>query len=335
MEQGAGPAALLRGGCDIMKRLISWLGTVQLANRGQLQSVGDERLPGREFSPNCRRVLAALAVCSLLNAAPAHAEREERPATPPQGIAAPSPVETALPERKPGSTPASATADDGIGNKTADLKSQTKDFETYLDRLMMAESGGRLNAKNPRSTALGPFQFITSTWLSVTRNHLAEDIEGLNVQQILALRTDRDLARKAAAAYTRENAVHLAGDGIATTYGNLRLAFLLGPGGAARVLQAKPDTPLVSLLGPKVIRANPFMARLTAEDLAQRSAREISIDPAKRLAVNGAKVKPKGPQIRVRCNLSRPSCRRWLAMKKSQLRAGKKAIAAKTRRAQR
>lgn len=35
-------------------------------------------------------------------------------------------------------------------------------MEEFLDRLMIAESGGRLRRKNPRSTALGPFQFIES-----------------------------------------------------------------------------------------------------------------------------------------------------------------------------
>ncbi len=277
-------------------------------------------------------VLVAVGTASL----PAHAEREAG-----DGGARLNPVAGVLPERKPAEAaadePASAKAKAGedIGNKTADLKEANKDFETYLDRLMMAESGGRLEAKNPRSTALGPFQFIASTWLSVTRNYLADDIEGLDLQKVLALRTDGELARKAAAAYTRENAAHLASEGLATTYGNLRLAFLLGAGGATKVLQAKPDTPLATILGPRVIRANPFMGRLTAEGLAQRSAREISIDPSKRLAVSGIKVKPKGPQIRVRCNLSRPSCRRWLAMEKSKLRARKKAASGKKRRAQR
>ncbi len=286
---------------------------------------------------NAGRAAIAGSVClvALLGAAPVMAERDNGSSAPPQGISQTAPAKTSLPERKPGDVPEKVKADEDIGNKTAELTGDTRDFETYLDRLMMAESGGRLTAKNPRSTALGPYQFISSTWLSVTRNYLADDVAGLDVQKVLALRTDRDLSRKAAAAYTRENAAHLASEGLATTYGNLRLAFLLGAGGATKVLQAKPDTPLVSLLGPRVIRANPFMARLTAEGLAQRSAREISIDPSKRLAVNGVKVKPKGPQIRVRCNLSRPSCRRWLAMEKSKLRARKNAGSAKKRRAQR
>jgi len=39
--------------------------------------------------------------------------------------------------------------------------------QTFLDRLMLAESSGQLDARNPRSTALGPFQFIESTFLEV------------------------------------------------------------------------------------------------------------------------------------------------------------------------
>ncbi len=212
--------------------------------------------------------------------------------------------------------------EEGIGAKTAKVDGESKDFEIYLDRLMMAESGGRTNVRNPRSSAYGPYQFIKSTWLSVARRYFAEDVEGLPAAKILALRSDLKFARKAAAAYSRENAAHLASEGVPTTYGNLRLAFLLGPGGAVKVLQAKTDAKVAALLGRRVIRANPFMAAMTAQDLIKRAEREISIDPAKQLKVAGLKkAKRKGPRIRVRCNLSRASCRRWLALKKRKLAA--------------
>jgi hypothetical protein len=35
-------------------------------------------------------------------------------------------------------------------------------FEIFLDRMMAAESAGRSDAKNPRSTALGAFQITRS-----------------------------------------------------------------------------------------------------------------------------------------------------------------------------
>src|SRR5438067_489743 len=74
-------------------------------------------------------------------------------------------------------------------------------FETFLERLRSAESGGRLDAKNPRSTALGPFQFIKSTFLDIARRHFPDEIAGLSEKQILGLRTNPDLSRRAAAVF--------------------------------------------------------------------------------------------------------------------------------------
>ncbi len=217
-----------------------------------------------------------------------------------------------------------------IGDKQANLTGTDKNFETFLDRLMMAESGGRLNAKNPRSSALGPYQFINSTFLSVARRYFADEVKGLSSAKILRLRTDKKFARRAAAAYTREIAAHLASAGIQATYGNLRLAFLLGPSGAESILKAKPKMRVARLLGPGVMRANPFLAGYTAEALIARCSREISIDPSHVLATTGRLKTRRRPRIRVRCNLSRPSCRRWLALKRSKLRSASRRRQAKT-----
>lgn len=220
--------------------------------------------------------------------------------------------------------------DTPMGSKPANLQDNDKDFQLYLARLMIAESGGRDTARNPRSTAVGPYQFIKSTFLSVVRRNFPDDVKGMTNPQILALRTDRTFARKAAAAYSRENAAHLAAEGLKTNYGNLRLAFLMGPSGAVRVLKAKPELPLSKLLDRSVLRANPFIRRLTAGELVARCHREISIDPSRQLSVAGLPKVNRGPRIKVRCNLSRPSCRKWLALKRKRLaakarRAGKKA----------
>src|SRR5262249_50283880 len=117
-------------------------------------------------------------------------------------------------------------------------------FDSFLDRLMVAESAGRRNAKNPRSTALGPFQFINSTFLAVARRHFASEIVGLSEKQILKLRTDPKLSRRAAAVYCEESASYLKGKGLQPTFAHLRLAFLLGPADAARIMQAPQQTPV-------------------------------------------------------------------------------------------
>jgi hypothetical protein len=155
-------------------------------------------------------------------------------------------------------------------------------FEAFLDRLMRAESNGRDTAKNPRSTALGPFQFIKSTFLEVTRRHFPADVARLKEHEILALRTDRGFARRAAEAFSKDNLDYLSDRGLEPTFGDLRLAFLLGPSAAARVLQAEPGKPVSGILGDGVIAANPFMRGMTASDLVARATRDIGGKPPTR-----------------------------------------------------
>ncbi len=208
--------------------------------------------------------------------------------------------------------------------KTSSENEMTMDV--FLDRLMMSESGGKLHAKNPLSTALGPYQFIASTWFMIARKDFAKETGGLRPDQILALRTDPGLARRAAQIYTEQNAAYLVSQGQKATFPNLRLAFLVGPGAALRVLMAGPDRAASELLGATVIGANPFMAKLTAADLIARAARDIAANPksvagvtpdaaAVQSAGRGAKAeKPARPRIAVACELSLPSCKRWLAL---------------------
>lgn len=196
-------------------------------------------------------------------------------------------------------------------------------LDVFLDRLMMSESGGRLNARNSRSTAVGPYQFIASTWLYIARTSFATETAELKPHEVLELRTDLTFARRAAKIYTEANAAHLAANDHKPTFGNLRLAFLVGPGGAVRVLSAKPETPVVTLLGTTVVGANPFMRSMTAADLIARAARDVSADvnvdtglaPSLDAIANAkAPAKYAAPSVAVKCSLARPSCRRWVAL---------------------
>lgn len=206
-------------------------------------------------------------------------------------------------------------------------------LDIFLERLMRAESGGQLFAKNPRSTAVGPFQFIASTWLQVAREAFAEEIKELAPHEILGLRTDLGYARRAAQYYTEHNAAFLVAHDVKATFPNLRLAHLVGAGGAVKILSAHPETKVTKLLGATVIGANPFMASMTASDLIDRAAKNIdtnamllaTLTPDAK-AVDAAKViKVKArPAIDVDCNLSLPSCRRWLALANRRL-SGKRA----------
>ena len=199
-------------------------------------------------------------------------------------------------------------------------------MDQFLDRLMIAESGGRDNAANPRSSAVGPFQFIEATWLDVMRRHFGDEVAAFTPAQRLALRTDRGVARRAAEAYTRDNAAHLQAQGLTATYPHLRLAFLLGPAGAARLLQAAPDTRVAAVVGPAVAKANPFMFGMTVKSLIERSARDIATDAgtADGVAAGARPLRRNQPAVAVQCNISLPSCRRWLAMAERQAAKGRR-----------
>ena len=191
----------------------------------------------------------------------------------------------------------------------------TESETVFLDRLMIAESGGRENAKNPRSSALGPFQFLSSTFLDLMARHFAATTGGKTDVQILQLRTDHQIARNAALVYTRENAAFLIERGLEASAAHLRLAFLVGPYGAARVIGAEPETPVTQLLSSAALEANPFMNRMTARQLLDRSADDAAGVRLVTLPIarSGGKKAAAGG-VRVRCNLGRPSCRKWLAL---------------------
>ena len=216
-------------------------------------------------------------------------------------------------------------------------------MDIFLDRLMRAESGGRLTAKSSTSTALGPFQFIDGTFFSVVHRHFSAETATFTPTQVLALRTDLAFARRAAEAFTNDNAALLVGAGIPATFQNLQLAYLLGPGGAIKVLQTDPEMPLARLMPANVLRANAFMRPLTVSGLVARAARDVAVTPASRTGIiakpappaevaaavaitSAAVANPAGtrmaalpvrlaaPTIVMNCDLGLPSCRRWLAL---------------------
>ena len=144
----------------------------------------------------------------------------------------------------------------------------------FLDRLMRAESGGRRYAKNPASSALGPFQFIETTFLDIVRRNFPGLASGKTDADILTLRTDPQVSRDVALIYTRENANALAAKGVEATAANLRLAFFAGAGGALKVIGAKPEELVSNLLSEAAIAANPFLRSMTASDLLAKASRE-------------------------------------------------------------
>jgi hypothetical protein len=143
----------------------------------------------------------------------------------------------------------SQTLDKALG-KAADA------IDGFVERVIQAESRGRAGAKNPQSSALGAGQFISSTWLSVFKQHFAKEAEGMSDAAILALRTDVETNRRMIRAYATDNAKLLIEAGQEVNEASLQLAHFLGAGGAIKVLQAPRGTPVSQILSPEAIAAN-------------------------------------------------------------------------------
>jgi hypothetical protein len=135
------------------------------------------------------------------------------------------------------------------------------------DQIIGVESGGDPNARNPNSSAMGAGQFISSTWLDMVGRYRPDLVQGKSPEEILALRSDPQLSREMTEAYAAQNGRTLTQAGHEATPGNTYLAHFAGPKGAVSVLSADPNTPVSAILTPEAIKANPFLARMTAADL--------------------------------------------------------------------
>src|SRR5687767_6804875 len=139
------------------------------------------------------------------------------------------------------------------------------DFQ-YLLATAQVESNFKPNAKATTSSARGLFQFIEQTWLqtlkeqgpalgygpyadAIARRRSGEYVvtEPRLQGAILNLRSDPTANAMMGGAFTRANAVRLAGTlGRAPTEGELYIAHFLGATGASRLIglaQARPVTP--------------------------------------------------------------------------------------------
>jgi len=144
-----------------------------------------------------------------------------------------------------------------------------------IDSIIGAESGGNPNATNPNSSAAGPGQFIDSTWLSTIKAARPDLAQGQSDTDLLALKTDPQLSREMTQAYAQQNQAVLAKAGVPVNDGTTYLAHFAGPQGAVKVLQADPTTSVADILGPGVVKANPFLAKMTAADLQAWASRKM------------------------------------------------------------
>jgi len=155
---------------------------------------------------------------------------------------------------------------------------QTKvSTKALADRIVLGESQGDPGAKNRRSSAAGPAQFVDGTWLELVKRRRPDIAAGLNQKQILQLRGDPQLARFMTERYVEQNASLLSRQGLQATPGSLYLAHFAGPGGAAAILTAPENADAANVIAnadrrpgvtrEKILSGNPFMKHFTAKDL--------------------------------------------------------------------
>lgn len=148
-----------------------------------------------------------------------------------------------------------------------------------VDKIMGAEGSGPQSWGGSKASGYG--QFIPSTWLRVVSQYrpdlVQKDANGniTNQKELLDMRDDKSLGREMTTHLTEESAASLQASGLPATDGNLYLMHFLGAGDAPKVLRANPATPLSAIVQPASMKANPFLANMTAGDVRSWAANKM------------------------------------------------------------
>lgn len=151
----------------------------------------------------------------------------------------------------------------------------------FVNRILNRESGGDPNAKNPNSTATGLGQFLEKTWVEQLRLTRPELTSGKADEELYALRLDPEISREVTTRYALENANKLRAANIAPTPGNIYLAHFLGPTGAMRVLSARDEQPIETVVSSDAMNSNKsvFSKMSTARDLKDWAKAQMGDQP--------------------------------------------------------
>jgi hypothetical protein len=163
-------------------------------------------------------------------------------------------------------------------------------IDAVVERIIAIESNGDPNKKNKRSSATGPGQFLDETWLELIRTHRPDLFRGRSQDQILELRRDAKVAREITIRFTEKNAEVLRKRGLPVTPGTLYLAHFAGGAGAVAILTAPDHADAAAAMAgadatgrtkrEKIIKANPFLERLTVADLRSWADRKVRVPPS-------------------------------------------------------
>lgn len=149
--------------------------------------------------------------------------------------------------------------------------------DAVVERIINAESNDNADAKNKRSSATGPAQFLDETWLEMIRAYRPDLAKGRNRDQMLALRRDAKLAREMTRRFAERHAAMLARRGLPVTPATVYLAHFAGGAGAVAILSAQLEADAAQVMAyadatgrtkrEQIVKANPFLDKFSVADL--------------------------------------------------------------------
>lgn len=178
-------------------------------------------------------------------------------------------------------------APDSVGNQESEQTQQsnhpfidTSKLETdgavpdsYYTAIASHESGGSDTARNPTSSALGRYQFLSGTWNGLMKTHPEL---GLTPQG----RTDPAQEDLAIRAFTEDNAKTLRQSGIGINGGSLYAAHFLGAGEASKVLKAPNTQAVADIVPSSVVKANSFLRHMDVGQFKLWAAKAGGFNPS-------------------------------------------------------
>jgi len=150
-------------------------------------------------------------------------------------------------------------------------------INAVVERIIGVESNGDPTAKNSRSSATGPGQFLNETWLDLIQAYRPDLTRGRSESETLELRREPKLAREITTRFVERNAAMLRQRGLPVTAGTVYLAHFAGGAGAVAILSAPENADAALVMASadatgrskreQIIKANPFLEHFTVADL--------------------------------------------------------------------
>ena len=149
--------------------------------------------------------------------------------------------------------------------------------DAVVERIISAESNDNASAKNKRSSATGPAQFLDQTWLDMIRAYRPDLAKAHSREQMLALRSDAKIAREMTRRFAERHAAILARRGLPVTPATVYLAHFAGGAGATALLTAQLEADAAQVMAfadatgrtkrEQIVKANPFLDKFSVADL--------------------------------------------------------------------